>query len=63
MYYTDCWYCPLKQEANRPPPLAGHRITKFDNKRAVLFGGKTVTGLTNDVWILDLERRVSWLSV
>lgn len=54
---TDCWYCPLQQEANRPPPLAGHRLTKFDDKRAVLFGGKTVTGLTNDVWILDLERR------
>lgn len=43
---------------DRPPPLGGHRIAKFDSHRAVLFGGKGPLGRSNNVWILDLVNMV-----
>lgn len=62
-FHLEEWTSPLNEGDNRPPPLGGHRIAKFDNHRAVLFGGKgppghIVTGRSNDVWILDLVNMV-----
>ena len=40
---------------DRPPPCSYHTLTLVDSKRAVLFGGNTATGRTNDVYIMTLD--------
>ena len=53
------WEAPLGPSALRPPPVSAHAFVKFDRQRAVYFGGRRETGYTNDVYIFDLDRRVS----
>ena len=53
------WEAPLGPNALRPPPVSAHAFVKFDRQRAVYFGGRRETGYTNDVYIFDLDRRVS----
>ena len=43
----------------RPPPCIYFSFTMVDESHAVLFGGYSDSGLTNDVYMLDLSRMVS----
>lgn len=54
----DVWTAPLGEEAVRPNPLGGHCFVKFDQRRALLFGGRYEDGRKNDTRIFDLEERV-----
>ena len=55
------WEAPLGPDALRPPPVSKHAFVKFDQYRAVYFGGRRTSGFTNDVYLFDLEVRVSGL--
>lgn len=48
-------------DALRPPPVSKHAFVKFDQYRVVYFGGRRTSGFTNDVYLFDLEVRVSGL--
>ena len=43
----------------RPPPCEYFSFTMVDESHAVLFGGSSDSGRTNDVYMLDLSRMVS----
>ena len=43
----------------RPPPCFDFSFTMVDESHAVLFGGFSDSGRTNDVYMLDLSRMVS----
>ena len=43
----------------RPPPCSHFSFTMVDESHAVLFGGISGSGFTNDVYMLDLSRMVS----
>ena len=43
----------------RPPPCHDFSFTMVDESHAVLFGGFSDSGRTNDVYMLDLSRMVS----
>ena len=43
----------------RPPPCQDFSFTMVDESHAVLFGGVSGSGKTNDVYMLDLSRMVS----
>ena len=43
----------------RPPPCSDFSFTMVDEFHAVLFGGDSDSGDTNDVYMLDLSRMVS----
>lgn len=53
------WEAPLGPDALRPPPVSAHAFVKFDRHRAVYFGGRRTSGYTNDVYLFDLDVRVS----
>lgn len=55
------WEAPLGHNALRPPPVGGHAFVKFDKHRAVYFSGRRTSGRTNDVYLFDLDARVSSL--
>ncbi len=56
---TGTWKAPLGRDAVRPDPLGGLSFAKFDPHRALLFGGRCARGRMNEVFILDLDLRVS----
>ena len=43
----------------RPPVIAGHRMVKVDSHRVLMFGGRGEKGLSDTLWLLDLNDRVS----
>lgn len=55
------WEAPLGPDALRPPPVSAHAFVKFDRHRAVYFGGRRTSGYTNDVYLFDLDVKVSCL--
>ena len=57
------WEAPLGCDALRPPPVGGHAFIKFDRHRAVYFSGRRTSGRTNDVYLFDLDARVSSLYI
>ena len=43
----------------RPPVISGHRMVKIDSHRVLMFGGREEKGLSDTLWLLDLDNRVS----
>ena len=53
------WTAPLGQDAVRPEPMSGMGFSKVDQHRAMLFGGKTIPAYMNEMFVFDLDRKVS----
>ena len=52
------WTAPMSGKGkHRPLPVAGHVFTRFDNHRAVYFGGKGEGGMTDVTYIFDLDKK------
>lgn len=49
---TDSHWDVVKPESFSPPPMSNHVMCTFDNKLYV-FGGETVAGLLNDIFMYD----------
>ena len=55
---SGTWSSPTVT-GTRPPPCSHFSFTMVDESHAVLFGGHSGSGRTNDVYMLDLSRMVS----
>ena len=59
---TGVWTSPTTT-GDKPPPCYNFSFTSIDNRRAILFGGwNTEQGRMNDIYIIDLQERVSKLN-
>ena len=52
------WVAPLGRDALRPEPMNGMGFSKVDQHRAILFGGKTIQGYMNELFVFDLSKKV-----
>ena len=53
------WTASLGRNATRPEPMSGMGFSKFDQHRAMLFGGKTIPAYLDGLFVFDLDRKVS----
>ena len=57
MFISDCW-SPVCVTGSKPSPRAGHTLTAVDEKRVILFGGGDGQKHWNDLWLLDVQKKV-----
>ena len=43
---------------SKPSPRAAHTLTAADEKRVILFGGYDGQKYLNDLWLLDVQKKV-----
>ena len=43
---------------SKPSPRAGHTLTAVDEKRVILFGGLDGQKYLDDLWLLDVQKKV-----
>ena len=51
-YILGKWISPTVT-GDRPPPIHSFTLTSINNSSAILFGGDTANGLSNNVYILN----------
>lgn len=56
--HIDEWTAPLGEEAHRPDPIGTFAFTRFDEQRAIMFGGSGSKGRVNEVYVFNLHNRV-----
>ena len=57
MFISDCW-SPVCVTGSNPSPRASHTLTAVDEKRVILFGGYDGQKDLNDLWLLDVQKKV-----
>ena len=55
LLFLDEWITPTVT-GDRPPPISQFTLTSDANNTAVLFGGATTTGKSNNVYIINFTR-------
>ena len=55
VYYLGEWNTPTVT-GDRPPPISGFTLTSVTNNTAVLFGGYTTNGDSNNVYIIHFTK-------
>ena len=55
--FTGHWEA-VGEVADRPPPIGGHCMVRFDSHRAVMYGGTSNRVVSDCLYIVDLQRRV-----
>ena len=60
MFVSDCWspVCVTGKSGSKPPPRAFYTLTAVDEKRVILFGGWDGQKHLNDLWLLDVQKKV-----
>ena len=57
LLFLDEWITPtVTKSTDRPPPISQFTLTSDTNNTAVLFGGATTTGKSNNVYIINFTR-------
>ena len=51
-YFLGEWIAPTVT-GDRPPPISEFTLTQVTNNSAVLFGGGTTNGASNNVYIIE----------
>ena len=54
---TGEWSSPAVT-GTKPPPLAGFSFTKVDSRRAVVYGGMVDLDISDDAYVLELDKWV-----
>ncbi len=55
------WYSP-ELSGCRPPPCAAFSFTRIDRHRVVLFGGRQQKERVNEIYILDMNEWVRFVT-
>ena len=50
------WITPTVTAGYRPPPISQFTLTSVSNNTAVLFGGATTNGFSNNVYIISFAK-------
>jgi len=63
----ETWCAALAKDSTRPHPSSAHAFVKFDQYRAVFFGGRYMheewIHYNNNLFILNLDERVRFVQV
>lgn len=50
----------MRTRNKRPPPRSGHSQTTIDRNRIAVYGGSGKGGRKSDLWVLDMEKEVTF---